>query len=75
MTKTIEELHKEFLLRRLINIGREYCDRINQTKSDEEFTREICGAMCAAYNKGLLDGIHAGECGKLDYSDKHWDED
>ena len=75
MNKTIEDLHEEFMLKRLGKIGIKYCDRINQTKSDEEFTREVCDAMCAAYNKGLLDGMHAGKCGKLDYSDKHWDED
>ena len=74
MTKEkFEELHEEFIIKRIAQLSREYFGRINQAKSDEAFTREICGAICA-YNKGLLDGMHAGECGKLDYSDKHWNE-
>mgnify|MGYP007101915517 CR=1 FL=1 len=72
--KKFEELHGEFIVKRIGEIGIKYCDRINQAKSDKEATYEFCGAMCAVYNKGLLDGMHAGECGKLDYSEEYWNE-
>ena len=74
--KELKDLHADFVVKRIGNLGLEFCERINQAEGDAEAaTREFCGAICAAYNQGLRDGMHVGEIGKLDYSDNYWNEE
>ena len=73
--KELKDLHADFVVKRIGNLGLEFCERINRAEGDEAATLEFSTAMCAAYDQGLRDGMHVGEIGKLDYSDNYWNEE